>query len=270
MKKVLSLLFACLVSISCNDQSAVKDIKSKDETSFINKGHELVHKMVSKVGSLEKLKNKKDVSYKYTYLTPDGKTDVSIEKYLFEGEYSYGKYIKHERTLPNLEGVIEQGFNGKEYWLKQNGEPLTNKEYLKKVAFNRPTNYYWFAMMQKLLDPNLTYEYLGQKTIDDQGYDVVKISFKSTDNKPKDIYQLYINQKTSLVDQFLFTVADFGIMNPKLMKVEYKKVEDLLIPNKRKYKNSNWDAEINQEPWISVSWDDIKFNTGISKDEFEL
>lgn len=271
MKQVLVLFVASLFIISCNNKKQEDNSKNKTQlTSFENKGHQLVYDMIAKVGNFEKLLNKKDVTYKYTYTTPDGKSDVSIEKYIFHGEYSYGKYIKHERTLADLDGVIEQGYNGESYWLKQNGEAITNEKQLKRVAFNRPTNFYWFAMMQKLLDPGLNYEHLGQKTINNKIYDIVKITFLSTDKKPTDIYQLYINQESSLVDQFLFTVADFGIMKPKLMTLEYEEIEGMLIPSKRKYKNSNWDAELTEEPWILVNWDDIKFNTGITKKEFDI
>ncbi len=71
------------------------------------------------------------------------------------------------------------------------------------------------------------------------------------------------------MDQFLFTVADFGAMEtPYLMKLEYEQIEDLLIPTQRRYKKSTWDAEVSDEPWISVIWSDIQFNTGLSSKDF--
>lgn len=225
--------------------------------------------MVQKVGDYNKLLEKKNVIYTYTYQTPDGKTDVSTEKYIFTGELSYGAYKKHDRTFPNLEGLIEQGYDGSEYWLKNNGTIINDDVLLKRVAFNRPTNFYWFSMMQKLLDPGLYYEYLEEKTLNDIKYDVVKVSFESKDDKPKDIYQLYINKETNLVDQFLFTVVDFGRMDPLLMKMEYENIEGLLIPTKRKYKNSDWSAEETSKPWIIVNWTDIKFNNNLTKTDFK-
>lgn len=260
---VLLILSCLLVSCENESQSGVATQK------FQNKGHELVHRMVEKVGDYASLVDKHDVTYTYTYETPDGKADVSTEKYIFDGEYSYGKYEKHERTFPQLEGIIEQGYDGSEYWLKHNGKVLLDEKMLKRVAFNRPTNFYWFTMMQKLLDPGLNYEHLGEKSINNEKYDVVKITFKSEDPKPKDIYQLYINKKTSLVDQFLFTVADFNAMDPKLMQVQYEEVDGILIPSKRQYKNATWDADVTDKPWIKVTWSDIKFNTGITKEDFK-
>ncbi len=261
------IIFSCFF-FSCNNKSQSHSQKEAPQ-KIQNKGHQLIYGMVQKVGDYNDLLKKKDVVYTYTYQTPDGKTDVSTEKYIFDGELSYGAYQQHERTYPNIEGLVEQGFDGKEYWLKHNGKPLSDDKMLKRVAFSRPTNFYWFAMMQKLLDPGLTYEHLGEKSIDNINYDVVKITFNSEDHKPKDIYQLYINKKTALVDQFLFTVAEFGKMEPNIMKMEYEEIDGLLIPTKRQYKKSNWEAEVSEEPWINVNWSNIKFNNNLSKPDFK-
>lgn len=273
--KYTAILFLSCLFLSCNNTNKTESKeteKAKDAPSqkFQNKGHELVYNMVQKVGDYETLTNKRNVSYTYTYQTPDEKKDVSNERYIFDGELSYGKYNTHEKTLPQLDGVIEQGYGGNEFWLKQNGEILTDPALLKAVAFNRPTNFYWFTMMQKLMDPGVNYEHLGEKTIADQEYDIVKISFESKDDKPTDIYQLYINKKTAIVDQFLFTVADFGAMEtPFLMQLEYKNVDGILIPAKRQYKKSTWDAEVTDQPWVYVNWTDIKFNTDLTKKDFK-
>ncbi|MEQ8582034.1 MAG: DUF6503 family protein [Marinoscillum sp.] len=264
----LIMIFISALVMSCGgkDQTARQE---KAPPQFQNKGHELIYIMTQKAGDYATLWNKRDVVYTYTYRTPDNKADISTEKLLFDGELSYGLYQIHERTFPDLEGPIEQGYDGKEYWLKHNGHIQSDTTRLKRVAFNRPTNFYWFAMFQKLLDPGLNYEYLGEETIDNTPYDVVKITFTSTDEKPTDVYQLYINQKTALVDQFLFTVADFGVMEtPNLMKVEYEQIEDLLIPTKRRYKKSTWEAAVSDAPWITVTWTNIQFNTGLSTKDF--
>lgn len=277
-KKLITIITVSLFAfIACGENDKKETVESQETNTskevtpkFQNKGHELVYKMVQKVGSYEQLKAKNDVVYTYTYTTPDGKSDISTEKYLFDGELSNGSYISHERTLPNLEGEIEQSYDGESFWLKNNGELVEDPEALKKVAFNRPTNFYWFAMMQKLLDEGLNYEHIGEKTIEQNKYDIVKVSFTSVDNKPTDIYQLYINQSTSLVDQFLFTVADFGVMEiPNLMQLEYVEVDDFLLPAKRKYKKSNWEAEVSDQPWVTVTWSDIKFNNKLTKEAFK-
>jgi len=264
----LIILFSlCLVSCK-NDTKRTESTTKIPE--FKNNAHKLVYGMMDKVGDYNKLASKKDVVYTYTYQTPDGKKDVSTEKYIFDGELSYGKYETHERTFPDLEGTIEQGYDGKNYWLKHNGEVIEDADRIKRVKFNRPTNYYWFTMWQKLMDPGLSYEYVKEETINDKEYDVVKITFESTDGMPKDIYQLYINKATKLVDQFLFTVADFGLMEPKLMMVTHENIDGLMIPTKRKYKDSTWDADVSEKPWINVTWTNINFDNELNPSDFAI
>ncbi|MRI01667.1 hypothetical protein GH721_14075 [Kriegella sp. EG-1] len=276
--KIQSISIAIGLAIAfagCKDASTKEvnqeTLQTKTKISFQNKAHELVYNMIEKVGNYQNLKTKKDVTYYYTYTTPDGSTDKSIEKYIFEGELSYGKYNQHQRTLPQIEGIMEQGFDGKEYWLKANGTVVNDSTALKKVMFNRPTNFYWFTMLQKLNDPGLKYEYLGEKVIDNKNFDIVKVSFELNNNKPTDIYQLYINKKTGIVDQFLFTVAEYGVVDtPLLMQLEYEEVDDFLIPTIRKYKKSNWEAKVTDAPWILVNWSNITFNNDFNKEEFSL
>lgn len=267
MRFFIFILSVFLIS-SCQQQKSAES--QKETIQFQNKGHELIYGMVEQVGSYQDLLNKKDVLYTYTYQTPDGKTDVSTEQYIFDGELSIGHYVQHERTLPDLKGAFTQGYNGNQFWFRHDGEYLDNEDYLKRTQFNRKTNFYWFAMFQKLLDPGLNYEHLGETTIENKKYDIVKITFNSEDGKPTDIYQVYINQATSLVDQFLFTVVDFNVVEtPLLMQVDYEEIDGLLIPNQRRYKKSTWDAEVTDAPWILVNWTNIQFNNNLTRSEFD-
>ena len=274
MRILIAICITAILTLSSCKQNIKKDTKEVKPTKinniqFKNKAHQLVYQTVEKTGDYSELSPKKDVVYTYTYKTPDGKTDTSTEKYIFNNELSYGLYTKHERTLTHLSGNIEQGYDGKEFWLKNNGEIILDSIALKRVAFNRPTNFYWFTMIQKLLDPGVNYEYIKEENIGNNEYDIVKITFNSEDNKPKDVYQLYINKNTKLIDQFLFTVVDFGKTDPFLMKLQYENIEGILIPTKRKYKNSNWNAKVTNKPWIFVNWTNIKFNNGLKIADFK-
>ncbi len=273
----LPILILSFLLFSCNNKPKQETQEETEEhtqeetlQSLQNKGHELIYNMSKKVGDYKTLMDKKDVTYTYSYQTPDGKSDISTEKYIFDGELSYGLYKKHERTFPDLVGSFEQGYDGNNFWLKHKGEIIKDSVRLKRVAFNRPTNFYWFTMFQKLLDPGLNYEYLGDELINNISYDVVKVTFNSIDKTPTDIYQLYINKKTSLVDQFLFTVADFGVVEtPYLMTLKYETIDGILIPTQRQYKKSTWNADVSEEPWIYVTWSNIKFQNDLNKDLFK-
>jgi hypothetical protein len=52
------------------------------------------------------------------------------------------------------------------------------------------------------------------------------------------------------------------------MQLDYDQVDGFLIPSKRKYKKSTWDAEVTNAPWIIVEWSDIRFDNQLKKEEF--
>lgn len=269
---ISSAVFAACGTKEVKTQEASEAIPTEVEKvpEFQNKGHELVYIMTQESGDYEDLKNLKDVVYHYTYRTPDQKEDISIESYVFEGELSHGKYIKHERTLADIDGSIEQAFNGSEFRIKIDGELSMDSSAIEATTFTRKTNFYWFAMMQKLLDPGIKYEYLGQDSVLDINYDVVKVTFESADNSPTDTYQLYINPETHLVDQFLFTVVSKGVNDPILMRVTYEKFDGVQIPTYRKYTKSDWEATVINDVWVEEISKDIKFNQGLDSALFNL
>jgi hypothetical protein len=163
---------------------------------------------------------------------------------------------------------MEQGYNGKGFWLKIDGQKVTDHNAIESVKFTRKTNFYWFAMMQKLLDPGINYEYLGQKSVDNEVYEVVKITFASIDDVASDIYQLYINPKTNLVDQFLFTVVSKNVTDPILMRVKYENINGILLTTYRKYTKSDWNANVIKDVWVEEITKDIQFNQNLDGDLF--
>ena len=270
-KLIIAIIFSTLL-FSCGNKNTNNDETSKKGEVKIpelkNKGHELVYKMAQKTGNYQDLLNLKNIVFNYTYRTPDQKEDVSIESYIFDGELSHGTYLKHERTLPDLKGKMKQGYNGKNFWLKINGEEITDSKAISSVKFTRKTNFYWFAMMQKLLDPGINYEYLGKESVDSEVYEVVKITFASIDDVASDIYQLYINPKTNLVDQFLFTVVSKNVTDPILMRVKYENINGILLTTYRKYTKSDWNANVIKDVWVEEITKDIQFNQNLDGDLF--
>ena len=270
--KLVALIFFSALFTACGNNEIKKKVSNKKTAktqevkpiAFQNKGHELIYKMSQETGSYQDLLKLKDVVFKYTYRTPDQKEDISIESYIFNGELSHGNYSKHERTLPDLKGKMQQAYNGTSFWINLDGQEVNTNNAIESATFTRKTNFYWFAMMQKLLDPNINYEYLGQNNIEDKLYDVVKITFKTQNDEASDIYQVYINPKTHLIDQFLFTIVSKNVTDPILMRVTYKNVQGILIPTYRKYTKSNWNANVINDVWVEEISEDIKFNQNLN------
>lgn len=240
------------------------------EENFQNKGHQIIYNTVTKIGDLQSLAfEKKDVIYTRTLHKWGGLSDVSLEKYLFNGELSYGKYYQHEHTLPNLSGTIEQGYNGKTHWIKNNGHIVSDMHSIAEAKANRTSNFYWFVFIQKLLDPGLFYHHIGVTTIDEEHYDIVRITIDPTGLTSTNVYQLYINQETSLIDKLVYDSDDFEAeYRPRLFLLEYESIDGVLIPTKRKYKKSNWNAEISDKPWTYETWSDISFENGLTIEDF--
>ncbi len=121
----------------------------------------LVEQMVAAIGGIDKLHSLKNVEYTYTYqdLTT-GQKDVSIERYIFDGELSWAKYETREKNvMPQMEGEVNQGFNGSKSWMTIDGKLVDDNPKLAKLCdFLRKTNYYWFNMMFKLSDPGVQYK----------------------------------------------------------------------------------------------------------------
>lgn len=105
---------------------------------------ELIEKMTEVTGNYENLKSLKDVEYTNTVTdTASGKSDISVEKYIFDGELSWAEYSKRENhAFPQIEGEVIQGYNGSESWATINGKLIEDPEIVKFTDFFRKTNFY--------------------------------------------------------------------------------------------------------------------------------
>lgn len=255
----LPVLFATNLVLAVDNSDKSKDPK------------QLIVEVVSRTGSYEKLSSLVDVAY--TYTTSDSATgaqDISKERYIFNGELSWAKYVRHEmHVFPDKKGEIIQGYNGKESWITIDGKLIDDPMAIKLSDFLRKTNFYWFAMMQKLLDPGINYSYEGTKLVNGINYELVKITFETGVGDVSDTYLLYINPNTKLVDQFLFTVMDFNITDPYLMLVEYEQMDGIKLPVKRKLIKSNWNGDLLEDNWMLEIMSDIKFDNGFKKEDFD-
>lgn len=254
------LLSGILILVSAVSNSA----EAKDP-------RKLIESMTKKVGSYEQLQALKDVEYIYTQQdVKSGKKDVSVERYLFEGELSWAEYKEHTfHVLPDKQGVVIQGWDGSEAWVKLNGQPVEDEKAVAGARFLRRTNFYWFAMMQKLLDPGIKYAYKGTRSEKGVAYDLVEISFGEGVGDASDKYLLYVNPNTKLIDRFLFTVMSFNVTEPFMMEVEYETVEGIKLPTKRRYTKSNWDGKILDPNWTDELSTNIRFKNGFSTEMFK-
>jgi len=219
--------------------------------------HVLLNETVDAVGGMDALHRLKDVSF--TYRNYRGE---SQERYLFDGEISWGKSMTKDGK------TRIQFFDGENVKVWIDGEETMEEQELKSALFTRKTNYYWLAMIQKMSDPGLVYTYGGKRMYEGIEYDLLDVTFEDGVGVAKDRYLLYVNPYTKLVDQFLFTVVAAGRETPILMKYTYDTFPGgVKLPVvAQSHAAINWEGELDPKAkWSSRYRADFSFNNGYTK-----
>lgn len=258
--KILCLSLAILIGSAFDSKEQSPDPKSQ----------ELIQAMYKVNGGWAKLRSKKDVQFTYIYKDFAKGTDVSTEKYIFDGEASYAMYGQHEvNVMPGSQGTVQQSYMDGVAHIKLDGQAVTAPEAVGGTEFLRAANYYWFAMMYKLDDPGTHHEYLGQEVVKGQNYDKVSLKYVADEvgKEVNDEYILYFNTDTHMVDLFMFSIPAFGISQPVLrMELDYEKVDGVYIATTRRAYGPNKDGGFDQMgEYISQN---IKFNNSFTKQDF--
>ncbi len=221
------------------------------------------------VGGSARLKALRDVRFTYDYnQVSKGTKDVSVETYIFANEFSRGDYSTHQvNVAPQLKGKVTQALhNGKPFFIHE-GKQLKDPKLLGATTFLRKANYFWFTMMFKLTDPQTVTSVLPQRKVGNTTYDVVKVSYDAakTGKKLNDSYILYINPKTRLVDQFLFSLPAFGVKEPVLLfEVEYAEAGGIKYISKRTMFGTDGKGNKKGPAQTIQTVSNIKFNNGFT------
>ncbi|MEB3344805.1 DUF6503 family protein [Aquimarina gracilis] len=284
----VGLLAISLLLLSCNqkkqndtsEETTNQEVTSHEETKEkeiiydVNKPETIIKAIAEASGGWNNLWNLKDVEYTYTYEQADGKKDVSLERYIFDGEYSWGKYTTHQvNVLPQGDQSVIQSFANKKIKVSMDGKEITNKKILGTADFLRQVNYYWFMMNFKIGDPGTAYEYLGQETVDGRTYDKITVSYdpQKTGKEVNDAYILYVNPETKLIDQFYFSLPAWGINETVLlMKVKYTEIDGIQVSTHRYAYIPNEKGEYPAEPSLSEISTNVKFNNGFKPEDFKI
>ncbi len=231
----------------------------------------LIKKVVDANGGVNALHKLKDVSFDYTFkVTGNNIVDVSKERYIFNGEVSFGLYSKRQvYALPQLKGKHTQFFDGTKTVSKINGNVITDQQPAYIGHALRKTNYYWFAMMFKLLDPGVNHELLPSRKVDGKSYKIVEMTFGENVGESDDKYILYINPDTYLIDQFLYTAKGFGVTDPSLMIMKYEKINGVYLSTYRKYAPADWKGNVVKENWTEQFTKNVKFNNDFNLESIQ-
>lgn len=224
-------------------------------------------------GSWNKLWEQKDVEFTYSYSYPDGKADLSTERYVFDTEQSWAKYTQHDiNAMPGTEGEVVQYYDGNVASMMHDTVKIDNPEAVGGAQFLRKANYFWFVMMYKLDNPGANFQYMGTESLDGINYDKVKVDYDPavTGKEQNDIYVLYVNPETKLVDQFYFSLAVMGMSEPAiLMKLQYEEINGLKVPTTRNIFMPSENG-YSEEPNLVQKSTGVKFNNGFTEEIFNM
>jgi len=235
----------------------------------------LIKAMEKAMGSWNKMYKLKDVQFTYNYEYPgQNKKDLSIEKYIFEGEHSWAKYMTHQiNVMPEQDGEVIQSLIGDQITVSHMGKIMDDPKSKGLGTFLRKANYYWFTMMYKLSDPGVKLSMNGTETMNGTIYQKVRVDFNpdQVGKKENDTYVLYINSKTKLVDQFFFSLPAQGVNEPViLMKVAYQTINGVKVPYKRSIFQPNAEGQYGSTPNLIQTSTDIKFKNGFKPSDFMI
>jgi hypothetical protein len=168
----------------------------------------------------------------------DGKIAASYpQRYdRFTGDY---RVMGKNREGQDLDVIMNVNTKTGRAW--RNGEEVADAtELVNTFGYRRFINdTYWLLMGFKSFDPGVTRTYDGEKTdACGQKHDVVKFAFDNVGLTPGDVYWMWVNKDTGLVDQWHMKLQGSKPEDeptPVLFR-DYKRFGGLLISTKREIK----------------------------------
>ncbi len=264
-----------LIITSCNEKTKSK-VNPTPETTVeapvynTEDPNSMLASIAHAHGGWDDLWNKKDVQYTYDYRSADGKADVSTERYVFATETSFGYYTQHDiNAMPGEEGDIMQYFDGKTTMATIAGKDIDDPTAVGTSEFLRRANYFWFLMPYKLTDKGTILKYMGQEEYNGTSYDKVEVTYDPTitGKEQNDIYILYINPTTKMIDRFYFSLPAMNVNVPAIIaNYEYEEIEGQKIATKRTYFMPNEKGEYGEKPNLVQTLTNVKFNNGFTSE----
>ncbi|WP_133248436.1 DUF6503 family protein [Flagellimonas aquimarina] len=264
------LLASCAQKAKKGETTEVEPVEevSKAPVYDTNEPRTIMAAIAHAHGGWNDLWKKGDVEYTYDYRS-NGKADVSTERYIFNSEASYGKYAQHEiNVMPDTEGEVVHYFNGKETVVFVNKEKTEDPQGNAVGEFLRKANHFWFVMPYKLNDKGTIITYQGQEGYNGTTYDKVHVTYDPaiTGKEQNDIYILFVNPETKMIDRFFFSLPFLGVEEPVILaNYEYENIDGQMISTKRTYFMPS-EQGYADEPSIVQTMTNVKFGNGFTEE----
>ncbi|AWV98919.1 DUF6503 family protein [Arcticibacterium luteifluviistationis] len=210
IKTVLFSIFTIAI-LSCQSETETSKTLSPEETQ----GQELLDKTIKAHGGLTTWNSFEGLSYN---LANSGKNLYQITQL-------------HDRRTYTKADDFEIGYDGKVAWSLPNAEKVPGKA----AAFYYNLDFYFAAIPFVLKDKGVNVFYDGKVTINEKEYESLKVTFGSEIGlTPEDVYYLYIDPNTSLLEILTYSVSFFdkenaGINSAKVYS-DWQNVEGIMMP----------------------------------------
>ncbi|MFK7813130.1 MAG: DUF6503 family protein, partial [Maribacter sp.] len=227
---IVLLVSTTLISCKQADKKVVAEKQVENPQIDFTNPKDILAAVEAAHGGWNHLRSKNDVEYHYEYTVPQGKADISTERYIFDAEISFGHYTRHEiNTIPNENGIVTHLFDGGKTKVTLNGDIIEKERTITTAEFVRRANYFWLVMPYKLNDPGTIAKYLGTEVHNEINYHKLEVTYDAavTGKEKNDIYILYVNPDTYLIDRFYFSLPFLGINAPVILaEYTYETVEE--------------------------------------------
>ncbi len=250
-----------MVTTEMNQPTPLKATKSNYKDIY-----GLAQSVINNMGGAHALLQRKDVSYELTqHHIATGKKDISIEKYIFGENYSSGDYYLHNwKVFPTIKDPIHQFSHEGEAHLIIKDKLIVNNIQLEETLQTRVDNLFEFSFPFQITDSKFILENMGKRKVNNISYNLIKLSFKP-DYVPENhsVFILYINPRTHLIDQYLFSKPQEGLLEPRiLVKLNYKELNNIMFPVKREFYQADSKGNIISELVEVHSYSNLQFDNG--------
>jgi len=208
-----------------------------------NQGKELLEKCILAHGGMDTWKSFEALEYQ---LDNNGQNIYEIT------------HLKDRRSYIKSEDY-EVGFDGELVWALPDASQVPGNS----AAFYYNLDFYFIGIPFLLKDPGVHPSYVGEVQIANEMYECLKITFGSgVGISPKDVYFLYIDPDTYLLEILTYSVSYFNSENAPVSTAkrysDYRKVQGLQMPHKME--NFEWkDGTIGQSKHHLRLFSEIKF-----------
>lgn len=167
----------------------------------------------------------------------------NVASYAQQWDRFTGEYRVRGKNRDGQDVSVQMNVNTRQGRAWMNGQPVTDPAELLTFGYRRFINdTYWLLMGFKSFDPGVTREYAGEKTDACGGvWDVVRLSFANVGLTPGDVYWMWVNRNTGLVDEWHMKLEGSKPEDDpsRVLFRDYRRIGGLLISTRREIAGRN-------------------------------